>query len=99
MVTVDQYGNIVAVAVGNAIITATVKSNPDLKAECRVAVVAPIVPGDVDGNGVVNGSDVTSLYLYLMDGSRPIGEVDVDGDGVVNGSDVTALYKILLNGK
>ena len=54
-------------------------------------------PGDVDGNNTVNGSDVTALYNYLLNGATPAGNADVDGNGTVNGSDVTALYNILLN--
>ena len=52
--------------------------------------------GDVDGNGVVNGSDVTALYNLLLNGVQPAGGADVDGNGTVNGSDVTALYNLLL---
>ena len=58
--------------------------------------VTAVAPGDVDGNGVVNGSDVTALYTILLDGAEPPASADVDGNGVVNGSDVTALYTILL---
>ena len=53
-------------------------------------------PGDVDGNGVVNGSDVTALYNLLLNGAQPVGNADVDGNGTINGSDVTALYNLLL---
>ena len=53
--------------------------------------------GDSDGNGVVNGSDVTTLYNYLLNGVEPAGNLDVDGNGVVNGSDVTTLYNVLLS--
>ncbi len=52
--------------------------------------------GDVNGDGFVNGSDVTALYSYLLDNVTPYGDPDVNGDGVVNGSDITALYTILL---
>ena len=55
--------------------------------------------GDVDGNGVVNGSDVTALYNHLLNADEVGGDADVDGNGVINGSDVTALYTILLNGE
>ena len=54
------------------------------------------LPGDVDGNGVVNGSDVTALYNYLLNGAVPAGVADVDGNNTINGSDVTALYNMLL---
>ncbi|MBP5560325.1 MAG: starch-binding protein, partial [Muribaculaceae bacterium] len=53
------------------------------------------VPGDVNGDGVVSGADVTALYNMLLDGAA--GNGDVNGDGVVSGADVTALYNILLN--
>lgn len=56
------------------------------------------VKGDVNGDGVVNGSDVTALYNYILDGEEVKGDPNVDGDadGAVNGADVTALYNILL---
>ena len=54
------------------------------------------LPGDVDGNNVVNGSDVTALYNFLLNGASTGGNADVDGNGTVNGSDVTALYNLLL---
>ena len=52
--------------------------------------------GDVNGDGIVNGSDVTALYNVLLDDAEVAGDPDVNGDGVVSGSDVTALYNILL---
>ena len=52
--------------------------------------------GDVNGDGVVSGADVTALYNVLLDGAEPAGNADVNGDGVVSGADVTALYNILL---
>ena len=54
--------------------------------------------GDVNGDGNVNGSDVTALYNYLLNGEPVKGNPNVDGDsdGAVNGADVTALYNILL---
>ena len=58
--------------------------------------VSKAITGDVDGNGVVNGSDVTALYNFLLNGVQPQGNADVDGNGTINGSDVTALYNLLL---
>ena len=52
----------------------------------------------MNGDGVVNGSDVTSLYNVLLDNTPVRGDPDVNGDGVVSGADVTALYNILLSG-
>lgn len=54
------------------------------------------LPGDVNGDGNVNGADVTALYNFLLNGTPVPGEPDVTADGNVNGSDVTALYNLLL---
>lgn len=56
----------------------------------------PEIPGDVNGDGLVNGGDVTALYERLLNGTTPKGNPDVNGDGLVNGGDVTSLYGILL---
>ncbi|MBP5560719.1 MAG: hypothetical protein J6X70_02815 [Muribaculaceae bacterium] len=53
--------------------------------------------GDVNGDGIVSGADVTALYNVLLDDAIVAGDADVNGDGVVSGADVTALYNILLN--
>ena len=54
------------------------------------------VKGDVNGDGVVSGADVTALYGVLLDNAEVAGEPDVNGDGTVSGTDVTALYNLLL---
>ena len=53
--------------------------------------------GDVNGDGVVSGADVTALYNNLLENVPCGGDGDVNGDGVISGADVTALYNILLN--
>ena len=55
------------------------------------------IPGDVNGDGIVSGADVTALYNVLLDNAIVAGNADVNGDGVVSGADVTALYNLLLN--
>lgn len=59
--------------------------------------VAVELVGDVNGDGNVNGADVTALYNVLLNGTPAAGKADVNEDGNVNGADVTALYNILLN--
>lgn len=54
------------------------------------------IKGDVNGDGSVNGTDVTALYNYLLNNTKPAGDGDVNGDGSINGTDVTALYNIIL---
>lgn len=57
----------------------------------------PIVPGDVDGDGVVTAGDITVLYNHLLLGDDT-GMVngDQDGDGVITAGDITVLYNMLL---
>ena len=55
-------------------------------------------PGDVNGDGAVNVSDVTTLVnmiLGVVTMDKDAG--DVDGNGTVNVSDVTALVNIILS--
>lgn len=60
----------------------------------------PIVPGDVDGNGVVTAADVTALYDYMLNNdSSHIVNGDQNGDGEITSADVTAVYNILLGSK
>ena len=55
------------------------------------------VPGDVNGDGEVTGSDVTALYNHILFGQdTDIFNGDQNGDGEVTGSDVTAVYNIIL---
>ena len=60
----------------------------------------PLYPhGDVDGDMIVNISDVTALIDILLGAGDNTGSrSDIDNDGVVNISDVTALIDILLKG-
>ena len=55
------------------------------------------IPGDVNGDGKVNVSDVTTLVNMIL-GVIPkdMTTADVNGDGKVNVSDVTALVNIIL---
>ncbi len=57
----------------------------------------PVVPGDVDGSGKVNVSDVTvliNMILGIVETDEQL--ADINGDGKVNVSDVTALINIIL---
>ena len=57
------------------------------------------IPGDVDGNGLVNISDVTVLIQYLLTEAIEINlnAADFTQDGEVNISDATALIQHLLS--
>ena len=52
--------------------------------------------GDVNGDGVVNTSDVSALLNIILGSAETVPAADVNGEGVVNTSDVTALINIIL---
>ena len=52
------------------------------------ADVAPRRPGDLDGNGTINGADLT---LLLAAWGTPDHPADLDGNGVVDGPDLTII--------
>ena len=58
-----------------------------------------VLPGDVDGDGSVEISDVSALIDYLLDGDASLIDMeaaDVDGDGFIEIADVSALIDMLL---
>ena len=66
---------------------------------CEVQLLEQLLPGDVNGDGKVNISDVTSIIHYLLAGCQTsfhIENAEMNDDGIVNISDVTALINLLL---
>ena len=55
-----------------------------------------IVPGDVDGNGIVDVSDASTLIDILLNGASAGPNADVDGNGVVDVSDISTLIDMLM---
>ena len=58
--------------------------------------------GDVNGDGGVSISDVTTLIDYLLSGNAAdisLDNADCNEDGSINISDVTSLIDYLLSGK
>ena len=56
-----------------------------------------VVPGDVNGDGVVTSADVTALYKHILyNDDSDIVNGDQTGDGFITTADVTAVYKIIL---
>ena len=56
---------------------------------------ADTLKGDINGDGNVDVSDVTTLVGYILDGETPQ-NCDLDGDGNVNVTDVTTLVNLIL---
>ena len=90
---------------------ATMVSNPDKAANAITAVylgeeILPIPPvhhGDVNGDGIIEISDVTHLIDYIVgDKSDPYNQVsmgaDVNGDGAIDIVDVTELIDGIVYG-
>ena len=65
-------------------------------------VTAPaFLPGDVDDDGEVGPSDISTLINYLLNGTAsPFNELaaDVDQNGNIDPADISALINLLLNG-
>ncbi len=59
------------------------------------------VPGDADGNGIVNISDAVFTIAYIFGGGgapEPMESGDADGDGIVNISDAVYLIAYIFGG-
>ncbi len=62
------------------------------------AAAVEILRGDVNQDGAVNITDVTTLINLLLKGGDMITEADCNQDGAVNITDVTTLINYLLKG-
>ncbi len=60
------------------------------------ATAAPAVTGDVNGDGMVNISDINALINYILSGGFA-DAADVNGDGAINIADVNAVIGIILS--
>lgn len=89
---------VTAVGAGKAKVYVT--ANNGLQAYSWVTVTNPILKGDVNGDGVVNVSDVTDLVDYILNGvgsSLVVEACDINDDNVVNVSDITEIVNIILS--
>ena len=63
----------------------------------RIVPFQGIGPGDINGDGRLSISDVTSIINELLSSDELPAYLDVNGDGKVSIGDVTALIDMLLN--
>lgn len=106
VVTVTSEGLIKALNTGTANVIARTTDGTNLSATCAVTVVAggggdEVLPGDVNGDGEINITDVTMLIFALLNDDFSdinMENADVNGDGMVNITDVVTLIYNLLNG-
>ena len=96
---VSNKVQVVGIKEGTATITVGSVDGTAIPATCLVTVYTE--PGDINCDGFVNISDVTSLIDYLLSGDESqisTKNADVNGDESINISDVTELIDILLSG-
>lgn len=94
----DGKVQVVGIKEGTTTITVDSADGTAIPATCLVTVYTE--PGDLNSDGFINISDVTSLIDYLLGGdetSVTMKNVDVNGDGRINISDVTSLIDTLLS--
>ena len=96
---VNNKIQVVGIKEGTTTITVGSVDGTAIPATCLVTVYTE--PGDMNCDGFLNISDVTSLIDYLLSGENSqisTKNADVNGDENINISDVTTLIDILLSG-
>ena len=59
--------------------------------------IDPVIRGDVNGDGVVNGTDIQAIINFIVAGQYDV-KGDVNEDGNVNGTDIQEVINIIVNG-
>ena len=92
---VTEPGDYVLTVPDGAIIIYTLGEDVH-RLDFNYTIPGTVVPGDVNGDGTVSISDVTSLIDILLGGTTSPAAADVNVDGTVSISDVTSLIDMLL---
>ena len=97
----DDFAGPVSIMLKNVLFTTAAGAEVQFADETCTVTLPPKLTGDVDCNGLVNISDVTSLIDFLLNGDASaisLTNADCDDNGSVNISDVTTLIDYLLSG-
>jgi hypothetical protein len=63
---------------------------------CKLKLVPePAIKGDVNGDGIVNGTDIQAVINFIIAGNYDK-KADVNADGVVNGTDIQEIINIIV---
>ena len=57
---------------------------------------SPAIKGDVNGDGIVNGTDIQAVINFIVAGEYDA-KADVNEDGKVNGTDIQEIINIIVS--
>ena len=103
LATIDDNGRLKIIngnSEGTVVVQARTLDGSNLTARQNVTVEAMSIPslvGDVNGDELVNGTDLVALTCMIMGQQEENAAADVYVDGQVNGTDYVALVDIILN--
>ena len=96
---VKVVGNVVqilAISPGRAVITVSTETITSQPATCLVIVGGEQPHADINGDGMIDISDVNSLINMMLGKEDPTSEADLNGDGHVDIADVNAVINAML---
>ena len=99
--TVNTNGNVTAIGVGEATITATTTDGTNLSATCNVTV-KEMLSGDVNDDAIINVTDVMTVVSHILGFSPDIfifNAADINKDSKISITDIVAIVNIILNGE
>ena len=103
LATIDDNGRLKIIngnSEGTVVVQARTLDGSNLTARQNVTVEAMSIPslvGDVNGDKLVNGTDLVALTCMILGQQEENAAADVYVDGQVNGTDYVALVDIILN--
>ena len=79
------------------IVKGATAKNYEITFKCgTLTITEPQQPGDLSGDGVVDGTDLVQLTNLILQGNVQVKAADLNGDGVVDGTDYVLLVNKIL---